>query len=53
VPGKPNQSPTRRLITLTTCNPRWAYTQRLIIFGHLTASEDTTAGRPPALSKRH
>jgi sortase A len=53
VPGKPNQSPTRRLITLTTCNPRWASTQRLIIFGHLTASEDTTAGRPPALSKRH
>jgi sortase A len=53
VPGKPNQSPTRRLITLTTCNPRWASTQRLILFGHLTASQVTTDGRPPALAKNH
>jgi sortase A len=53
VPGKPNQSPTRRLITLTTCNPRWASTQRLILFGHLTASQATTDGRPPALAKNN
>jgi sortase A len=53
VPGKPAQQPTRRLITLTTCNPRWASTQRLIVFGHLAATQATAAGRPPALAKRH
>jgi sortase A len=53
VPGKPKQKPTRRLITLTTCNPRWASTQRLIVFGHLTATEPTSDGRPPALAKGH
>jgi len=53
VPGKPDQEPTRRLITLTTCNPRWASTQRLILFGHLAASQPTTDGRPPALAKNH
>jgi sortase A len=53
VPGKPTQSPTRQLITLTTCNPRWASTQRLILFGHLASSQPTTDGRPPALAKNH
>ena len=49
VPGKPNVTPTRQLITLTTCNPRWASTARLIVFGHLTATQPTAAGRPAAL----
>jgi sortase A len=53
VPGKPKQVPTRQLITLTTCNPRWASTQRLILFGHLTATLPTGEGRPPALKKSH
>jgi sortase A len=52
VPGKPAQEPTRQLITLTTCNPRWASTQRLIVFGHLESTQPTAAGRPPALTKR-
>jgi sortase A len=53
VPGKPKQVPTRQLITLTTCNPRWASTQRLIVFGHLTATQPTADGRPAALKKSH
>ena len=53
VPGKPHQVPTRQLITLTTCNPRWASTQRLIVFGHLTSTQPTADGRPPALAKSH
>jgi sortase A len=53
VPGKPHQAPTRQLITLTTCNPRWASTQRLIVFGHLTATDPTADGRPAALAKGH
>lgn len=50
VPGKPTStSPTRRLLTLTTCNPRWASTQRLIIFSHLQDTRPKTEGTPPAL----
>jgi sortase A len=53
VPGKPKEQPTRQLITLTTCNPRWASTQRLIVFGHLTATQPTADGRPAVLAKGH
>jgi sortase A len=53
VPGKPAAVPTRQLITLTTCNPRWASTQRLIVFGHLVTTQPTTEGRPAALAKNH
>jgi sortase A len=38
VPGKPTTAPTRGLITLTTCNPRWASTYRMIVFGHLVST---------------
>ena len=51
VPGKPAQQPTRQLITLTTCNPRWASTQRLIVFGHLVATTAASEGKPQALTK--
>jgi sortase A len=49
VPGKPGATPSRPLLTLTTCNPRWASTQRLIVFGHLQASQAKSDGRPAAL----
>jgi sortase A len=51
VPGKPAQPPTRQLITLTTCNPRWASTQRLIVFGHLEQTTPASEGKPQALTK--
>jgi sortase A len=35
VPGQPGASPTASLITLTTCNPWWSSTQRMIVTGHL------------------
>jgi len=38
VPGKPGVRPTQRLITLTTCNPWWSSTQRMIVTGHLIAA---------------
>jgi sortase A len=50
VPGKKGITPTRRLLTLTTCNPRWASTQRLIIFGHLSGQQARTDGRPAVLA---
>lgn len=50
VPGKPQAEPTERLLTLTTCNPRWASTERLIVFSHLEEMTPKSAGRPAALA---
>jgi sortase A len=52
VPGHPTEQPTQRLLTLTTCNPRWASYQRLIVFGHLEEARAKSAG-PPAVLLRH
>jgi sortase A len=52
VPGKPAAVPTDRLLTLTTCNPRWSSAQRLIVFGHLETRQDKDAGPPPELRTR-
>jgi sortase A len=49
VPGHPRATPTKQLLTLTTCNPRWASTQRLIIFSHLVETTPKSEGRPAAL----
>lgn len=49
VPGKPDAVPRDRLITLTTCNPRWASYERLIISGHLESRRPKSAGPPPEL----
>ena len=38
VPGHPTVAPTRALITLTTCNPRWNSSHRMIVFGHLVST---------------
>ncbi len=43
VPGRPAATPTERLITLTTCNPRWASTERLIVPGRLQSSAPRVA----------
>jgi sortase A len=44
VPGHPKQFPTKRLITLTTCNPKYSATQRLIVFGQLVRSTPRVIG---------
>ncbi|WP_225993636.1 class E sortase [Actinomadura rudentiformis] len=36
VPLKPKDKPTKPMITLTTCHPKYSAAQRLIIFGELT-----------------
>ena len=38
VPEHPKANPTQRLITLTTCNPKYSAAQRLVIFGRLTSA---------------
>jgi sortase A len=49
VPGRPNVQPTERLLTLTTCHPRWASTYRLIVFAHLESKKAKKDGTPAAL----
>lgn len=51
VPNQPGVQPTQRLITLTTCNPRWASTERLIVHGTLTEVRSKTDGPPPELGE--
>src|SRR6266571_7206620 len=38
VPSRPRQRPTRRLITLITCDPAWTGTHRVIVTGVLVAA---------------
>ncbi|MGH8970618.1 MAG: class E sortase [Actinomycetes bacterium] len=47
VPGKPRAEPTEALLTLTTCNPRWASTERMVVFGHLETTQPKSAGTVP------
>ena len=50
VPRQAGVSATEPLITLTTCNPRWASTERLIWYGALSGTQPKAAGLPPALA---
>ncbi len=49
VPKRPGVAPTESLITLTTCNPRWASYERWITYGVLTDSIPASKGPPPEL----
>lgn len=49
VPGQPRDTvPTRAIITLTSCHPRWASTERFTWWGHLVGSTDKSSGKVPA-----
>lgn len=49
VPDRPGVAPTKAMITLTTCNPEFSATQRLVVHGTLVASQPRSAGAPAAL----
>ena len=51
VPNRPGVAPTQAKLTLTTCNPRWASTSRMIVYGTLASATPKSAGEPPALTK--
>ncbi|MEU2867839.1 class E sortase [Streptomyces olivoreticuli] len=38
-----------RYLTLTTCEPEWGHSHRLIVWAHLDATRPVTEGRPGAL----
>jgi sortase A len=47
VPGDPGATPTDALVTLTTCHPRWASTERWIWWGSLEQRIDKKDGQTP------
>lgn len=49
VPGNPSARPVDRLLTLTTCHPKYSARQRLIVRAVLTAAEAKSDGLPIAL----
>lgn len=50
VPGDPKAKPTERLLTLTTCHPKYSAKQRLIVQAELTAASSRADGPPAALT---
>jgi sortase A len=53
VPRQPGVAPTQKLLTLTTCNPRYSASQRLIIHGVLagTYPKSGSGAPPPAVQQ--
>ena len=49
VPHQPNTHPTQRLITLTTCTPKFSASHRLVVYGQLESALARSDGPPPAL----
>jgi sortase A len=49
VPGRPHARPTKKLITLTTCHPKYSAAERMIIFGELVSEIHRAA--PPAAAQ--
>lgn len=47
VPGEPDEQPTERLLTLTSCHPRFGDTERIIVHAEFDSWRPTWAG-PPA-----
>ena len=50
VPGDKEATPTKRLLTLTTCNPKYSARTRLVVFAEQSAAQNKSAGLPPALA---
>jgi sortase A len=50
VAGDPTAQPTERLLTLTTCDPKYSARSRLVVRAELTAAGDREDGPPAALS---
>lgn len=49
VPGQPGVEPTKAMLTLTTCNPKWDNYERLIVHAELTDQQSQADGRPAVL----
>ncbi|GGU94775.1 class E sortase [Actinomadura cremea] len=52
VPYHPGKKPTERLITLTTCHPKYSDAERMIVFGELTAAKPRVSSPDAASAER-
>jgi sortase A len=50
VPGDRSAKPTKKLLTLTTCNPKYSAKTRLVATAELQSATPKSAGDPPALA---
>jgi sortase A len=50
VPGDRSATPTKRLLTMTTCHPRFSARQRMVVSAELTATDAKSSGTPAALA---
>jgi len=46
-PENPGQQATKKMLTLTTCNPIWDNYERLIVWAEQVKTQPHSAGRPP------
>ncbi|MEU9290390.1 class E sortase [Streptomyces sp. NPDC048275] len=51
VPRKSGYTASGRYLTLTTCDPEWGHSHRLIVWAHLDATQPVEAGKPGALRR--
>ncbi|MHA5048107.1 class E sortase [Streptomyces sp. SD15] len=51
VPRKSGYNASGRYLTLTTCEPEWGHSHRLIVWAHLDATQPVEAGKPGALRR--
>lgn len=51
VPRKSGFDGPGRYLTLTTCEPEWGHSHRLIVWAHLDATQPVEAGKPEALRR--
>jgi sortase A len=49
VPDQPGVTPTKALLTMTTCNPKYNNYQRYVVHAELTRSQPVTDGDPAEL----
>ncbi|MEV0221951.1 class E sortase [Streptomyces sp. NPDC050704] len=51
VPEKSGYTRAGRYLTLTTCEPEWGHSHRLIVWAHLDSTQPVEAGKPEALRR--
>ncbi|MGW2960531.1 class E sortase [Streptomyces sp. NPDC001220] len=51
VPRKSGYRGPGRYLTLTTCDPEWGHSHRLIVWAHLDSTQPVEAGKPKALRR--
>jgi len=51
VPRKSGYTAPGRYLTLTTCDPEWGHSHRLVVWAHLDSTTPVDEGRPPALRR--